>query len=200
MLKATHTKGLKEKVGEIVHVQGFVQALRVQSKIIFLILRDITGIVQVVITADTAAKPLFDKAKDLSLESVVRIGGKVVEAGQAPGGVEIQIESLEILSLANPELPIPIITLKGGEETEAPVRLDYRWLDLRKPEKAKIFKVWTELERGFRKYWLENNFIQLYPPAFMSTPSESGSEVFEVKYFDRKAYLAQSPQFYKQMG
>lgn len=200
MLKATHTKDLKEKVGEIVHVQGFVHALRVQSKIIFLILRDITGIAQVVITADTAVKPLFDKAKDLSLESVVRIGGKVVEAGQAPGGVEIQIESLEILSLANPELPIPIITLKGGEETEAPVRLDYRWLDLRKPEKAKIFKVWTELERGFRKYWLENNFIQLYPPAFMSTPSESGSEVFEVKYFDRKAYLAQSPQFYKQMG
>ena len=172
MLKATHTKDLKEKVGEIVHVQGFVHALRVQSKIIFLILRDITGIVQVVITADTAVKPLFDKAKDLSLESVVRIGGKVVEAGQAPGGVEIQIESLEILSLANPELPIPIITLKGGEETEAPVRLDYRWLDLRKPEKAKIFKAWTELERGFRKYWLVNNFIQLYPPAFMRRPSE----------------------------
>src|SRR3989338_6952663 len=198
MLTAVHTKDLKEKVGENVHVQGFVHALRVQSRIIFLILRDITGTVQVVITSEVG--PHYEKAKNLSIESVVRIGGKVVEAAQAPGGVEIQIESLEVLSAAAPELPIPIVALKGGEETEAPIRFDYRWLDLRKPEKAKIFKVWTELERGFRKYWLENNYVQLYPPAFMNTASESGAEVFEVKYFDRKAYLAQSPQFYKQMG
>ena len=198
MLTAVHTKDLKEKVGENVHVQGFVHALRVQSRIIFLILRDITGTVQVVITSEVG--PHYEKAKNLSIESVVRIGGKVVEAAQAPGGVEIQIESLEVLSAAAPELPIPIVALKGGEETEAPIRFDYRWLDLRKPEKAKIFKVWTELERGFRKYWLENGYPQLYPPAFMNTASESGAEVFEVKYFDRKAYLAQSPQFYKQMG
>ncbi|QQR77025.1 aspartate--tRNA(Asn) ligase [Candidatus Nomurabacteria bacterium] len=73
-------------------------------------------------------------------------------------------------------------------------------MDLRKPEKTKIFKVWTELEKGFRKYWDENGYTQLYSPSFMSTPSETGAEVFEVNYFDRKAYLAQSPQFYKQMG
>src|SRR3989344_2955594 len=199
MLKATHTSELKSKVGETVFVQGFVHALRVQSKVIFLILRDITGTAQVVIQ-NTEGNPLWEKAKDLSLESVVRIGGKVVEAKQAPGGVEIRISSLDILSAASPELPIPVVTLKGGDETEAPVRFDYRWLDLRKPEKAKIFRVWTELEKGFRKYWLENGYTQLYPPALMSTPSESGADVFEVKYFDRRAYLAQSPQFYKQMG
>src|SRR3990167_4335963 len=108
-------------------------------------------------------------------------------------------DKIEILSRADAELPIPIV-LKGSEETEAPIRFDYRWLDLRKPEKTKIFQVWTEFEKGWRKYWDENNFIQVYPPAFMSTPSESGAEVFEVKYFDRKAYLAQSPQFYKQMA
>ena len=197
MLMGIHTKDLKGNVGKSVHVQGFVHALRIQSKIIFLILRDITGTVQVVITA---VSPLFDKAGELSLESVVRIGGMVVTAPQAPGGVEIQISSLEVISAASPELPIPIVAQKGGEESEAPVRFDYRWLDLRKPEKARIFRVWTELERGFRKYWLENGYTQLYTPAFMNTPSESGSEVFEVKYFDRKAYLAQSPQFYKQMG
>ncbi|HEY4493448.1 MAG TPA: aspartate--tRNA(Asn) ligase [Candidatus Paceibacterota bacterium] len=200
MLTGIHTSDLRDKVGESVHVNGFVHALRVQSKIIFLILRDITGTAQIVIQDSSAVKPLFDKAKELSLESVVRIGGKVVEAKQAPGGVEIQISSLEVLSAASPELPIPVVPLKGGEESEAPIRFDYRWLDLRKPEKAKIFKVWTELERGFRKYWLENGYTQLYTPAFMNTPSESGAEVFEVKYFDRKAYLAQSPQFYKQMG
>ena len=180
-------------------MQGFVQALRVQSKIIFLILRDITGTVQMVVQ-NTEGNPLWEKAKVLSLESVVRVGGRVVEAIQAPGGVEIQIESLEVLSVAAPELPIPVVAVKGGDETEAPTRFDYRWLDLRKPEKAGIFKLWTALEKGFRKYWLDNGYIQLYPPAFMNTASESGAEVFEVKYFDRKAYLAQSPQFYKQMA
>src|SRR3989344_1232594 len=199
MLNAKHTVKLNGEVGKEVYVQGFVQALRVKSKIIFLILRDITGTVQMVVQ-NTEGNPLWEKAKVLSLESVVRVGGRVVEAIQAPGGVEIQIESLEVLSVAAPELPIPVVAVKGGDETEAPTRFDYRWLDLRKPEKAGIFKLWTALEKGFRKYWLDNGYIQLYPPAFMNTASESGAEVFEVKYFDRKAYLAQSPQFYKQMA
>jgi len=107
---------------------------------------------------------------------------------------------IEVLSAAEPELPIPVVVKGSDEETEAPTRFDYRWLDLRKPEKTKIFKVWTEFEKGWRKYWDENGYIQLYPPAFMSIPSETGADVFEVKYFDRKAYLAQSPQFYKQMA
>jgi len=177
-------------------IQGFVQALRVQSKIIFVIVRNLKGLMQVVVTIDN---PEFELAKNLSLESVIRVTGEMKDAPQAPGGSEMHPVKIEVLSRAEPELPIPVV-IKGGEETELPIRLDYRWIDLRKPEKAKIFKVWTEFEKGWRKYWDENNFIQLYPPAFMSTPSESGSEVFEVNYFDRKAYLAQSPQFYKQMA
>jgi len=73
-------------------------------------------------------------------------------------------------------------------------------LDLRKPEKALIFQVWTLMEQSFREYWTKNNYFEIHSPKFMSTPSESGAELFEVKYFDRKAYLAQSPQFYKQMA
>jgi aspartyl-tRNA synthetase len=80
------------------------------------------------------------------------------------------------------------------------IRFDWRWLDLRKEAKAKIFKTWTEMERGFRDYFEKNDFIQIYTPSFMGTASETGADVFEVKYFDRKAYLAQSPQFYKQMA
>ena len=178
-------------------LQGFVQALRVQSKIIFVVIRNMEGLTQVVVTADN---PIFEKVKDLTLESVVRFSGEMKEAKQAPGGSEMHPSEIEVLSLAAPELPIPVVSIKGGEDTEAPIRFDYRWLDLRKPEKAKIFKVWTEFEKGWRKYWDENGFTQLYSPAFMSTPSETGAEVFEVNYFDRKAYLAQSPQFYKQMG
>ena len=197
MLKATHIQNISREAGKESVVQGFVHALRVQSKIIFLVVRDITGLIQVVITADNAN---FETAKNVTLESVVRITGMIKESAQAPGGFEIEpVSQLEVLSTAAPELPIPVV-VKGGEETEAPIRYDYRWLDLRKPEKAKIFKVWTAFEKGWRKYWDENQFMQLYPPAFMSTPSESGAEVFEVNYFDRKAYLAQSPQFYKQMA
>ncbi|PIQ66632.1 MAG: aspartate--tRNA(Asn) ligase [Candidatus Zambryskibacteria bacterium CG11_big_fil_rev_8_21_14_0_20_42_18] len=177
-------------------IQGFIHALRIQSKIIFIVVRNMNGLTQIVVTADNSQ---FETAKDLSLESVIRVTGEMVDAPQAPGGSEMHPTKIEVLSKAEPELPIPVV-VKGGEETEAPIRFDYRWLDLRKPEKAKIFKVWTEFEKGWRKYWDENNFVQLYPPAFMSTPSESGAEVFEVKYFDRKAYLAQSPQFYKQMA
>ncbi|MBI2086567.1 MAG: aspartate--tRNA(Asn) ligase [Candidatus Zambryskibacteria bacterium] len=177
-------------------LQGFVHALRIQSKIIFIVVRNLKGLTQVVVAADNLE---FETAKNLSLESVVRVTGEMKEEKAAPGGIEMHPTKIEVLSRAEPELPIPVV-IKGGEETEAPIRFDYRWLDLRKPEKTKIFKVWTEFEKGWRKYWDENNYIQLYPPALMSTPSESGAEVFEVKYFDRKAYLAQSPQFYKQMA
>lgn len=193
----TYIKDLVEKAGKKVEIDGFVHALRIQSKIAFINIRDITGIAQVVVMKDS---PTFETVKGLSLESVVRVAGAAKAEKNAPGGVEIQIESIEVLSVAAPELPIPVVSAKGGEETEAPTRFDYRWIDLRKPEKAKIFKVWTELEKGFREYWNKNNFIQIYSPSFMSTASETGAEVFEVKYFDRKAYLAQSPQFYKQMG
>lgn len=198
MISRISIKDIKDRAeGEIITACGFVQTLRLQSKIIFLVLRDVTGTIQVVIEASNAEA--FAVANNLSLESVVKITAKVKKVPQAPGGVELGAETIEVLSAAAPELPIPVV-VKSGEETEAPVRLDYRWLDLRKPEKTKIFKVWTAFEAGMRDYFLANNFIQIYTPSFMGTPSESGAEVFMVDYFDRKAYLAQSPQFYKQMA
>ncbi len=197
MLKFTHTQDISKHDGEVITVQGFAETIRVQSKIIFVIVRDITGTVQTVFLPECAD---FDIAKTLTTESVVRIEGKVKAEKNAPGGFELTAEKIIVLSMADPELPIPVITKKGGEETEAPVRFDYRWIDLRKPDKSKVFKVWTSFEKGWRKYFDENNFIQLYSPSFMGTPSETGAEVFTVNYFERKAYLAQSPQFYKQMG
>lgn len=197
-MKRTYIKELPQSVGNEVTVKGFVHTIRVQSKIIFLILRDVSGIVQTVIEAKDAEA--FEAAKSLAVESVVAITGTVKEFAQAPGGVEIGVSGIEVLSKADPELPIPVVIKGSDEETEAPTRFDYRWIDLRKPEKAKIFKVWNALEQGFRKAWAENGFMQVYSPSFMSTPSETGAEVFEVKYFEKKAYLAQSPQFYKQMA
>jgi len=198
MIQAKHVSELGGSIGSEVTIQGFAHTIRVQSKIIFLVLRDVTGLVQNVI--EISNPEAFEIAKNLSHESVIQIKGMVKEAKQAPGGFEIGVSSIEVLSVANPELPIPVVVKGSDEETEAPTRFDYRWIDLRKPEKTKIFKVWNVLEKGFRTYWTENDFIQIYTPSFMSTPSETGAEVFEVEYFERKAYLAQSPQFYKQMA
>jgi len=194
----TYIKDLKDQVGKQVKICGFVQTIRKQGGIIFLILRDVTGIIQTVVSKEE--EKVFEKASDLSLESVVSIEGLAKEEKQAPGGFEIKIEKIEILSKAEPELPIPVVEEKSGDATDITKRLDWRWLDLRKPNNLLIFKVWTELEEGFRKYFDEAGFIQIYTPSLMGTASETGSDVFEVKYFETKAYLAQSPQFYKQMA
>ena len=196
MKESTKISDLPAYLDKEVSMKGFVQSVRAQGKVGFITLRNITGMVQCVFLGEA----LIGELKKISTESYVQIDGKLVAAKQAPGGVEIQVAALTIISAAAPELPIPVVTIKGGEETEAPARFDYRWIDLRKSEKANIFKVWTSFEKGLRKYWNDNDYIQVYSPSFMSTPSETGAEVFEVNYFDRKAYLAQSPQFYKQMA
>lgn len=197
-MQRTYINKLSECVGQEVLVKGFVHTTRIQSKIIFLILRDVTGTLQTVI--EIKDEKAFEIAKNISIESVLAIKGLVKAFAQAPGGVEVSVTDIEVLSQSAPELPIPVIIKGSNEESEAPVRFDFRWIDLRKPEKLKIFKVWDALEKGFRKAWNAEGFMQIYSPSFMSTPSETGAEVFEVKYFDRKAYLAQSPQFYKQMA
>lgn len=145
MIQAKHVSDLKSEVGNEVIIQGFVQTLRVQSKIIFLILRDVTGIVQNIIEA--SVPDVFETAKTLSHESVVRITGVVKEAAQAPGGFELGVNSIEVLSVANPELPIPIVVKGSDEESEAPTRFDYRWIDLRKPEKQRYLKFGQHLRK-----------------------------------------------------
>jgi len=196
-MKRTLIEKIKERTGQQIKIAGFVHTIRDQGSIKFLIIRDISGTLQVVVTK--TSPEALKVAKSLSLESVVEIVGLAKTEKQAPGGIEITAEKISILSLASPGLPIPVVE-KGVEETDLQKRLDWRWLDLRKPEKTLVFKVWTLMEQSFREYWTQNGYIEIHSPKFMSTPSESGAELFEVKYFDRKAYLAQSPQFYKQMG
>lgn len=195
----THTTNelTTQQAGETVRLAGWAQTVRAQSKIVFIVLRDREGIVQCVVLPEAAEA--FAEAKKLSEESVVAIEGTLVTSKQAPGGLEVQTQKLEVLSAAEPQLPIPIVE-KSGNETDQSVRLDYRWLDLRKPNKLLIFKVWTLFEEAFREYLVGQKFLQIHSPKLMSSPSESGAEVFKVEYFDGSAYLAQSPQFYKQMA
>jgi len=194
----TYIKDLKNFIGNEVIIKGFIHSIRNQGGIKFLLLRDVTGIIQIVVLK--SEKEVFDLVPELTLESVVSIRGLAKEEKQAPGGIEVQALSLEVLSLSAPQLPIPVVVEKGAEDVDITKRLDWRWLDLRKADNQKIFSIWTELEKGFREYFYENSFTQIYTPSLMSTASETGAEVFKVDYFDRQAYLAQSPQFYKQMA
>ena len=195
MKKRILIEELPHHIGETVTVAGFVQTIRDQSKIAFIILRDISGTVQTVFI-----KPeLVKSVSEISTESVVKIVGKLKSEKQAPGGFEIEVQEFELLSHANPELPVPVIG-KGSEETDQQIRLDWRWIDLRRPEKALIFKVWTVMEQAFRSYCIKNGYIEIHSPKLTATATESGAELFEVKYFDKKARLAQSPQLYKQMA
>lgn len=177
---------------------GFVQTIRDKGSIMFLLVRDISGVMQIVVTKENEAT--FETAKKLSLESVIEISGLVKEQKQAPGGFEIEASVIDILSQADPELPIHVIEKGQKGEVDESIRLDWRWIDLRKPQHLLTFQVWTDMEAAFREYWLKNQYIEIHSPKLIATASESGAEVFEVKYFDRKAYLAQSPQFYKQMA
>jgi nondiscriminating aspartyl-tRNA synthetase len=198
MISRRYIKDLSEFIGQNVSIAGFVNTVRNQGGIKFVLIRDSSGYIQCVVLKSNIE--VFELAGNLFNESVVRITGLLKEERQAPGGYEILVEEIEVLSEAAPELPIPVNQDKIIDDVEVSKRLDYRWLDLRDPEKLKIFKVWTSLEEGFRRAYRELGFTQIYTPIFMEQGSEGGSEVFEVKYFDRKAYLAQSPQFYKQMA
>lgn len=196
-MERTYIKDLSNKIGEKIKLNGWASVIRKQSNISFILLRDVSGVVQAVVTKDTPT--VLKETLEIQPESVLEIQGLVKEEKQAPGGYEILVEKITVLSEVTEALPIPVVE-KTKAETEQGKRLDWRWLDLRKPEKLLIFKTWTTMEQAFVNYCVERGFIRIHSPKFMSTPSESGAELFEVPYFNRKAYLAQSPQFYKQMG
>ncbi|MFA6304833.1 MAG: aspartate--tRNA(Asn) ligase [Patescibacteria group bacterium] len=194
------------KIGKEIILKGWVNTIRKMSKMAFVDLRDRSGIVQVVLIPselDEASQSIMAEIKPeyvLEISGIVnKRGEKQINKNEPAGEVEILAKSIKILSEAETPLPIPI-TNDFGNEAEFSTRLDWRWIDLRDPKKQNIFKVWTALEQGCREYFAKENFTQIYTPSFMSAPSESGAEVFTVKYFDRQAYLAQSPQFYKQMA
>jgi aspartyl-tRNA synthetase len=180
-----------------VEVSGWVENIRKQSKVIFIVLRDTSDKIQVVVGSED--KQLFDAVSALTLESVVKVTGTVVEQKQVFGGREIQAHKVEVLSQAEPQLPIPVLE-KGQEEVKLDKRLDYRWIDLRKDRNLLLFQIYTSMLRYMREFFYENRFIEAVTPKMMASPSESNAELFEVSYFDKKAYMAQSAQFYKQMA
>ena len=164
----------------------------------FLVVRDSTGKVQVTVEKNEDNERLNDIVSDLIPESTVKVTGKLFENDKVKlNGMEIIPKEIVVTSKCLGELPI---NYKDSKSTLLDTRLNYRFLDLRNEKNLLMFKVQTCLINAMREFVVKNDFIEIHTPKIISAASESGSQVFEVKYFDRKAYLAQSPQFYKQMA
>ena len=185
---------LGERVGERVTIRGWVNALRDQKRMQFLVIRDETGLAQVVLGREEPASELNAAVSALTAESAVTVSGTIVADERVKlGGIELRLEELQVDSLAEPELPI-------AADSALDKRIDWRYLDLRRPDRHLIFEVQTTVDRAMREFWHEQGFIEIHTPKLMGSASESGAELFKVEYFEETAYLAQSPQFYKQMA
>jgi len=189
-MERTYIKNVQS--GSKVRVQGFLENIRNKRAMAFLVLRDITGKIQVTVIKDENPE-VAEKIDSLTIDSIVTITGNVIANPHVKlGGMEILPETLEVESIAN-ALPIK-------DDSSIDHRMDYRWIDLRSERNQLIFKVQTDIAQSFRQTLLYENFLEIHTPKLINTASESGSDVFQLEYFDRQAYLAQSPQFYKQMA
>jgi aspartyl-tRNA synthetase len=181
-----------------ISVSGWVDTVRDQKKVQFVVLRDESGAVQLVhprtdteegSTPDDVAAAI----SSLTTGSFLSVTGELKHDERVKlGGLEVKIESLEVASTA---LDIPI-----AEDSSVDKRLDYRWIDLRRPELNLLFRAQTTFLHALRTWWVEHDFVEIHTPKLMSSPSESRAELFQVPYFETTAYLAQSPQHFKQMG
>ena len=193
-MKRTLIAELPGLISERVRLRGWVNALRDQKRVQFIVLRDETGLAQVVLAKGDPPSELNERLSALTVESAVTIVGTVAADERVNlGALELKLEELEVDSLAEPEVPI-------AADSALDKRIDWRYLDLRRPDRKLIFEVQTTAERAMREFWHKERFIEIHTPKLMGSASESGAELFKAEYFDRTAYLAQSPQFYKQMA
>ena len=190
-------KDLGKNIDEQVKIQGWLQTLRDQKNMQFLIIRDRTGLVQVA-HYKKGNLELAETISMLGTESALTLTGKVVKNDVVKlGGLEIQLEGIKVEGAA--DVPLPFEPF-GETLPDQDYRLDWRYMDLRRDLNRLIFEIQTTAEQAMREYWLDHDFIEMHSPKIMGAPSESGAELFSLPYFETTAYLAQSPQFYKQMA
>ncbi len=180
----------KEGVGRQVILAGWAQDIRLLGKLAFVILRDREGDIQLTFLKS------FPELKSLTRESVIAVQGKVVKGKSKKYAKEVVVDSLEVLSKAQTPLPIEF---KDLIKTGLPKRLNWRHLDLRNKKVRSIFSIQSEICKAFRDFFRNKGFIEIWPPEIIGAAAEGGTELFHAVYFDKKVYLAQSPQLYKQM-
>lgn len=185
----------EKSAGTKVEIAGWVYQSRALGKINFIILRDISGKIKVTGVKDEISDDIFKKMDTLTRESVIYVKGKIKNSKQAPGGKEIIPD--EIIVLANAE-EIPI-DVSDFSKTELPKRLDYRFLDLHRKNIQAIFKVQSTIMQAYREFMIKEGGIEAQFPSIIGSSSEGGTDLFEAKYFEKKVFLSQSCQLYKQM-
>ncbi|MEM4259916.1 MAG: aspartate--tRNA(Asn) ligase [Candidatus Woesearchaeota archaeon] len=197
MLKTHYVKDLSEELdGKEVKLAGWVHEIRIISKIIFVLLRDSTGIAQLIALKNETDENLFKRISQLSIESAIFVEGTVTESSQSKKRYEVKIKDLCVLSKA--ETP-PITVQEKGITIALDKRLDNRTIDLRKPKNNAIFHIQSAIIEGMTHILNKKGFLQVFTPAIMGSTSEGGAEVFKFKYFDKDAFLRQDPQLHRQL-
>jgi len=184
----------KKDYDKSITVSGWVEDIRNIGSIAFIIIRDSKGTLQVTILKKKSPD-LFEKLISLPRESVVAVKGLCKENTKVRNGYEVLPEEVEVLSAAETPLPLGVV---DKVESELETRLDNRFIDLRKQEKQAIFKIRNTVISAVHEYLQSQNFTEVHTPNIIPSSSEGGTEVFKVKYFEKEAFLAQSPQLYKQ--
>lgn len=191
-------KDLPRYFNQNITVSGFVDSIRDLPYIQFIVLRNGNEKVQITIEKNEENIKLNEIVSNLSLEDTIKVNGILQENPHVKlRNMEIIPTNIELTSQCLDELPV---NLREKEKTLRETRLDYRHLDLRRDEHYLIFQVQTTFEHAMREYWIKNDYIEIHSPKIIGTASESGADVFKLEYFDEEAFLAQSPQFYKQMA
>jgi len=190
------SEAFTKKAGTKVKLAGWVHEIRALGKISFLILRDITGRIQTVAFKGETPEKEFEKVGKINRESVIALEGVIKDSKQAPSGKEIGIEKVEVLNSAEEMLPIDV---SDFSKTELPKRLDYRFLDLHRERTQAIFKIQSTIMTAYREFMIKEGAIEAIFPVIISSSSEGGTDLFKLDYFEKKAFLSQSCQLYKQM-
>ena len=188
---------LRKRVGEAVSVSGWVHDVRLLGGISFVLLRNEKGIVQLTVPKKAVTKDVLDAVASLHPEDVVRCSGVVKEAKVARNGFEIVPASLEVVSPSATPLPLDP---RGVTDANLDTRLNWRTLDLRRPEVLAIFKVQDALVEGMESYLREAGFMRIFTPSILGGISEGGAEVFKLDFYGRPAFLRQDPQLHRQLA
>jgi len=194
-LERVNVEEAKRRVGEPLTVAGWVSRTRDLGNIAFIVLRDVTGEIQITVKPDN---PVSEELARLSLgrEDVISVSGRAVRSEIAHAGVEFIPGGITLLNRSRQPLPLDV---SGRVKAELDTRLNNRFIDFRTPRTSSIFRIQHELLTAFRQFLTDRGYLEIQPPCIISSASEGGAELFRIPYFEREAYLAQSPQLYKQM-
>ncbi len=197
MKKSHYTNELKNGIDKDVTVTGWVHDIRALGGINFLLLRDKEGIAQVTLSKEKVPANTLEIFKNLHQEDVVAIKGTVKKNKLAPNGLEIIPSLIKLINKAETSLPLDP---RGVVDSNLDTQLDWRVMDFRRKETRAIFKIQSEILKSFRSFLIERGYMEIQPPLIISSATEGGAELFSIPYFEKQAFLAQSPQLYKQMA